>query len=171
MSFSGIKVPLSFVRGVQEISHLMKLYVNFLCHKKETGIPLMVSYNTHTLIRALETLFFHNFSCKTGVYVSARSGVIHVGGTGTNIAHGVQAHSWLTYKEDEKFIIDVVPVYGVLGLTAVTPVCLSGNRFGYFTSNDVDPRHLTPLEKEKLHDDINNLADLLQSFMVDVPLH
>lgn len=170
MSFSEVKVPSSFISGAREISHIMVLYVNHLAQKKRKDIPLCLPYSTHVLVRAIETLFFGNFSCSTGVYVSAKSGEIKVGSfKKPDLGHMAQSHSWLVFKEDPRFILDIVPVYGVFGLTPVVPVCLLDNLFGYISSGDVDPRYWNKQQQKKMHEEVNALSDILQSFSMEVP--
>lgn len=147
---SAIKVPSQFISHYYEIDKIMKQYIHYLAQIKIQGQPFLLPYNTHIIVRAFETLFYDTFTCASGAYVSARSGEIKVGDSKKpDFSHRAQSHSWLELKEDPKFILDVVPVYGVLGLSPVIPILREDNLFGYISSGDVDPKHWTPPQKQK----------------------
>lgn len=160
----------SFATGFLEIRNLMSLYSNHLMQYGKQGADITLPYEVHTIVRAIETLFFSRFSCVTGAYVSVRVGAMKVGSSDvSSLEYQTQAHSWLVFKEDPRFILDVLPAQGIFGLTQVTPLFLGDNRFGYVTSGDVDPKYWEPEKYKKMCEDVNILSDMLQNFMVEVP--
>ena len=169
-----MKVPSDFAEISFRVGQLLKLYVGHIGRNKKIGEPFSTPYDAHTLVRAVETLFYGQLACVTGVYISVCSGSISVEDEEkmVSLRYSSYSHSWLCFKENKDFILDVIPVYGIFGATQVTPLCVRGNHFGYLSSNDIDPKYWSEEQKQKMRIEVNELSDVLQnlqSFYIEMP--
>lgn len=164
-------VPNSFIDGCNEIRSLMWLYHNFIhAHTKE-GEVIKLPYSSHIIVRAVEVLFFSRFSCVSGFYTVATAGVVIKGATKLpNLSYRAQPHSWLVFNENKNLVIDVIPVYGLLGITQPVVVnTFEGNHFGYLASKTVDPDYFTKEEHKKMCEDVETLSRIFESFLTKAP--
>ncbi|MBP6948771.1 MAG: hypothetical protein KBC41_00310 [Candidatus Pacebacteria bacterium] len=164
----SILVPYAFVSGVYEVDRLMKMYIKYLFSTKTEKNILIQQYDSHIVARAFETLFNETFYCVSGYYVSAKMEEISFNDLHEkDFSHRSQVHSWLVFKGNPHFVVDVIPVDGVFGLTPVIPFFLNNNSYGYISSESKDLPHWDTHQKQKMEKDVKDFVNILNNLRTE----
>ena len=162
-------VPSKFHNLIHDVSTVMKLYIMHIKLRRVEGEVFHFPYNTHTIVTALELLFYCDLSRVSGAYLDHEIVIVKNGDSEVlKPVLSLKTHSWLSFKEDKRYIIDVIPVHWMKEKSFTSPVFLYDHPYRYQTSRDLDPRHWTPLQKKKMHEDVNKLASLFEGFLPKV---
>lgn len=161
-------VPSGFASGVLKITDLYRRYYLHVMSTKKDGKDFSVPYDAHTIVRALETFFYTDFECVFGSYISANKiAVVQKLSNADRHTFTLERHdhSWLVFKDDPTYMIDVLPVYTVPGFYQVAVLCTKENTYGYISSGYLEPCHWSPEQIQKLRSDADELSDILQSLV------
>ncbi|MFA6608930.1 MAG: hypothetical protein WCT07_03410 [Candidatus Paceibacterota bacterium] len=150
-----------FKHVVGDVRLLMDLYYDYfmkeLSSDKSSKVPLK-----YTLVRAAELSFFgtHDLKAVTG-YCSF---CIF---NGKNLKVRSHSHQWLLWRD--KYIIDVVPLDGMFGVSVPQAVFPKDNYKRFSALPGLYPKNCSAELKKKLDADVENLSQIFDELFQKVP--
>ena len=147
---------------VMDVRLLLDLYYDYFMKQFSSGeltkIPL-----TYTVVRAIESSFFENHKLK-----AVRGYCSFCIFDGKNLKVRTHPHQWLLWRD--KYIIDVVPLDGMFGLSVPQAVFPKDEHKRFSALPDIYPKNCNIKLRKEIDADVESLSQVFDELLKKVPI-